>query len=57
MYNFEKNENASQFLITFKPLTMLDGQYVVFGKVIHGMNTLKSVRSILLLPILYTKSN
>lgn len=43
MYNYVKNENASQFLITFKPLKTLDGRYVVFGRVTHGFNTLKSV--------------
>jgi len=43
MYNFEKNENASQFMITFKPLTVLNGRYVVFGRVIGGMKTLRLV--------------
>lgn len=43
MYNFEKNENASQFLITFKPLTTLDERHVVFGRVIYGLKTLRSV--------------
>jgi len=43
MYNFEKNKNASQFMITFKPLMVLNGRHVVFGRVIGGMNTLRLV--------------
>lgn len=43
MYKLEKNENASQFMITFKPLSVLDGKYVVFGRIISGMNTLRLV--------------
>jgi len=43
MYNFEKNENASQFMITFKPLTVLNSRHVVFGRVIGGMKTLRLV--------------
>lgn len=43
MYSFEKNQNASQFLITFKPLRTLDGNHVVFGRVIRGLTTLKLV--------------
>lgn len=43
MYNLEKNENASQFMITFKPLTVLNGRHVVFGRVVGGMKTLRLV--------------
>lgn len=43
MYNFNKNENTSQFLITFKPLKLLDGRYVAFGRVVCGFNTLNLV--------------
>jgi cyclophilin family peptidyl-prolyl cis-trans isomerase len=43
MYNLEKNENASQFMITFKPLTVLNGRHVVFGRVVAGMKTLRLV--------------
>ncbi|CAH1731846.1 unnamed protein product [Aphis gossypii] len=43
MYNLEKNENASQFMITFKPLTVLNGRHVVFGRVVGGMKTLKLI--------------
>ncbi|XP_015365199.1 PREDICTED: peptidyl-prolyl cis-trans isomerase G-like [Diuraphis noxia] len=46
MYNFEKNENASQFMITFKPLTVLNGRHVVFGKVIGGMRTLRFIEDL-----------
>ncbi|XP_026820268.1 peptidyl-prolyl cis-trans isomerase CYP21-2-like [Rhopalosiphum maidis] len=43
MYNLEKNENASQFMITFKPLTVLNGRHVVFGRVVGGMKTLRLI--------------
>lgn len=43
MYSLEKNENASQFMITFKPLTVLNGRHVVFGRVVDGMKTLRLV--------------
>ncbi|XP_060856217.1 uncharacterized protein LOC132933962 [Metopolophium dirhodum] len=46
MYNFEKNENASQFMITFKPLTVLNGRHVVFGRVIGGMKTLRLIEDL-----------
>lgn len=47
MYNFEQNRNASQFLITFKPLRTLDERHVVFGRVVHGLHTLRLVRYVL----------
>ncbi|XP_050439760.1 uncharacterized protein LOC126845202 [Adelges cooleyi] len=45
MYNFEKDKNNSQFLITFKPLNTLNGRYVVFGKVVDGLRILKTIEN------------
>lgn len=39
-----KHTNESQFYITTTaPLSFLDGKYVVFGRVISGMRTLKII--------------
>jgi peptidylprolyl isomerase/peptidyl-prolyl cis-trans isomerase B (cyclophilin B) len=40
----DPNSAGSQFYICIKPLPQLDGQYTVFGKVIEGMDIVKSVQ-------------
>ena len=37
MYNYGKDTNGSQFLLSHRPTGKLDGQYVVFGRVVEGM--------------------
>lgn len=43
MHNIGPNTNKSQFYITFRDVKSLDGCHVAFGKVIHGMETLKLI--------------
>lgn len=46
MANAGVNKNASQFFISLRALPHLNGRNVAFGKVVEGMNVLKSIEGV-----------
>lgn len=46
MANCGKNTNGSQFFITFKTTSHLNGKHVVFGRLVKGMDVLRALESV-----------
>lgn len=46
MANSGKNSNSSQFFITLAPQPSLNGNYVVFGRVVEGLDVLDKIEAV-----------
>ena len=50
MANNGNDTNASQFYITVKPNSWMDGRYVAFGRVIEGLSVVRSIHELAVHP-------
>ena len=50
MANNGNDTNASQFYITMKPNSWMDGRYVAFGRVIEGLSVVRSIHGLAVHP-------